>query len=54
MNLKQKRKAKGYTQLQVANKVGVSLYTYQLWENGGMKPRKLNRDKLVKVLERED
>ena len=48
-NLKELRKAKGLTQLEVAKQVGVSMTTYQLWERGAMNPTEENKHKLEKV-----
>jgi len=48
--LKEARKKIGFTQTDVAVKVGVTLMTYQLWERGAMKPSEENRRKLFKVL----
>ena len=49
--LKQARLDHKMTQMDVANKVGVSLFTYVLWERGGCKPNPENLAKLLKVLE---
>ena len=50
-NLKQIREEKGFTQIEVAQMVGVSLAGYRLWETGGGKPTPDNLDKLKRVLE---
>jgi len=47
---KEKRKKNGYTQIDVAVKVGVSLSTYILWEKGAMNPNEENQKKLDEVL----
>ncbi len=51
MNLKEIRKANGISQMKLARKVGVSLLTIQLWENGVSNPNKDNEEKLKKVLQ---
>ncbi len=48
--LKEIRKALGISQMNLARKVGVSLLTIQLWENGVSNPNKENEEKLKKVL----
>ncbi len=48
--LKKRRKALGISQITLAEKVGVSLLTLQLWERGAGKPRKENEEKLEAVL----
>lgn len=50
MNIKELRKQKGMTQIDVAIAVGVSLTAYQLWERGVMKPNEENEKKLKEVL----
>lgn len=50
MKLKEARKKLKMSQTSVAVKVGVSLTTYRLWEEGAMKPSQENRKKLFKVL----
>ncbi len=42
------RTAKGYTQQQVANLVGVSQRAYSMWENGETSPK---HDSVLKILE---
>jgi DNA-binding transcriptional regulator YiaG len=49
--LKEIRKALGISQMNLARKVGVSLLTIQLWENGVSNPNKENEKKLKKVLD---
>ena len=49
--IKQARLALGYSQVDTAVKIGVSLMTYQLWEKGAMKPNPENLPKLLEVLE---
>jgi transcriptional regulator with XRE-family HTH domain len=51
MDLKKARKSKGFTQIDVAVKVGVSLTSYQLWERGVSKPNPDNYFKLIEVLD---
>lgn len=50
MDLKQRRKELGLTQIEVAKRVGVALMTYQLWEKGVGQPKPENLEKLNKVL----
>ena len=45
------RKAKELTQIEVAIKVGVSAPAYRLWESGGTRPTRENEAKLREVLE---
>ena len=49
-NLKELRKLKNLTQIDVAKYCGVSLMAYQLWERGAMKPREENMNKLRELL----
>lgn len=49
MNYKDLRKKNGFTQIDVALKVGVSLTTYQLWERGVSNPTPENLAKLKVV-----
>jgi DNA-binding transcriptional regulator YiaG len=48
--MKNLRKAKGLTQIEVAIAVGVSVPAYRLWEAGGTKPAAENEKKLKEVL----
>jgi transcriptional regulator with XRE-family HTH domain len=50
-NLKEIRKKKGYSQMALAAKVGVSLMTIRLWESGIGTPREENYQKLMEALE---
>lgn len=50
-DLKSIRKNKGISQMTLAQKVGVSLLTIQLWEKGVTKPNEENQIKLEKTLE---
>jgi transcriptional regulator with XRE-family HTH domain len=50
MNIKELRKNKGLTQIEVAKNVGVSLVSYQLWERGVSKPKPENLEKLKNIL----
>lgn len=50
MDLKKRRKKLELTQTDVAKAVGVSLYTYQLWERGVTTPFPENLVKLKTVL----
>lgn len=49
-NLKELRKLKKLTQMELAAKLGVSLMTVRLWENGAGKPNRENYEKLKEVL----
>ncbi|MFC2068033.1 multiprotein-bridging factor 1 family protein [Chloroflexota bacterium] len=49
--IRQCRDLKGWTQEQLARKVGVSLNTVQRWESGRTKPSQLAMEKLQEVLE---
>jgi transcriptional regulator with XRE-family HTH domain len=50
MNIKELRKAKGLTQIELAKRVGVSMMTIQLWERGVTKPNEENYNRLVEAL----
>ena len=50
-DLKSIRKNKGISQMTLAQRVGVSLLTIQLWEKGVTKPNEENQIKLEKALE---
>ena len=50
-NIKELREEKGYTQMDVAVKVGVSLTSIRMWEKGVTEPKPENKDKLKKVLD---
>lgn len=50
MNLKERRKALKKTQEQIAQMVGVSLLSYQLWERGTTTPTDENMARLMLVL----
>jgi DNA-binding transcriptional regulator YiaG len=49
-DLKQRRKALKISQMALAEKVGVSLLTIQLWERGVSSPTSENKKKLEAVL----
>ena len=49
--LKELRKEKGLTQMDLAVKVGVSLTTIRMWEGGVSEPKPENKDKLEKALD---
>lgn len=49
-DMKVNRKLLGLSQVEVSNKVGVSMQTYALWERGAMKPNEINEKKLREVL----
>ncbi len=48
--LKQRRKALGLSQIDLAKRIGVSLMTVQLWERGVGNPNKENQEKLEQTL----
>ena len=50
-NIKQLRENKGYTQMDLAVKVGVSLTSVRMWEKGVSTPKPENKEKLEKVLD---
>ena len=49
--LKELRKEKGLTQMDIAVKVGVSLTSVRMWEKGVSTPKPENKDKLEEVLD---
>ena len=49
-NLKQIRKSLGLSQMDLAQKVGVSLVTIQLWERGISRPNEANKIELLRVI----
>ena len=49
-NLKQIRKSLGISQMDLAQKVGVSLLTIQLWERGVSQPNETNKEELERVI----
>ncbi len=49
-NLKQIRKSLGLSQMDLAQKVGVSLVTIQLWEREISKPTEKNKKELERVI----
>ena len=49
-NLKQIRKSLGLSQMDLAQKVGVSLLTIQLWERGVSQPNETNKEELERVI----
>lgn len=53
MDIKKLRKSKKLTQVQVAKAVGVSITSFQLWEQGVTTPNAENMQKLIKVLKGE-
>ena len=50
MNIREERKKRNISQINLAAKVGVSLTTIQLWERGAMKPNEENYRKLLDAL----
>lgn len=53
MDLLKIRKSKGFSQIQMAALIGVSINTYINWERGVMKPNPENAEKIKKLLNRE-
>lgn len=51
MDIKQLRKEKGFSQMELAARVGVSLTTIRNWEYGASTPNDHNMKKLKEVLE---
>lgn len=49
-NLKQIRKSLGLSQMDLAQKVGVSLMTIQLWEREISRPNEANKIELLRVI----
>ncbi len=49
MNLKQIRKSRGYTQQEVAEKIGISQNNYSYWENGKVKIDSKSLQKLAEL-----
>lgn len=49
MNLKQIRKSRGYTQQEVAERVGISQNNYSYWENGKVKIDSESLKKLAEI-----
>ncbi len=49
MTLKEARIKAGYTQVELAARLGVSLSTFRLWEYGVSKPNRQNWDKIKEV-----
>lgn len=54
MNIKERRLKLGYTQIDVAKAVGVSLQAFILWEKEVNCPKPENEEKLKQVLRIED
>jgi DNA-binding transcriptional regulator YiaG len=52
MKIKDFRKEFGISQIGLAQMVGVSLLTIQLWERGVGTPNNQNKEKLMKVMEK--
>ena len=46
-NLKELREKRGWTQIEAANHIGVSVVTYRLWENGGGRPSPENYQRIL-------
>lgn len=46
MDIKQERTKKGYTQVDLARRLGVSVNSVRMWEQGGMNPSPENQLKL--------
>ena len=49
-DLRERRKALGLSQMELARLVGVSLLTIQTWERGVSEPKPENKEKLEQVL----
>jgi transcriptional regulator with XRE-family HTH domain len=54
MTLKERRTRLGFTQIEVAIAIGVSMSAYQLWERGAMNPTPDNQEKLDKFFEEKE
>ena len=54
MDLKELRKKKGLSQIEIAEQIGVHINTYILWERGAGQPTPENMEKLLKVLRLEE
>lgn len=50
-NLRELRKKAKLTQMQLAEKLDVSLMTVRLWENGAGKPNLENYEKLIRLFD---
>jgi len=50
MNLKQERKKRGLSQIDLAQRLGVHINTYINWERGVSKPNNENKAKLYQAL----
>lgn len=48
LNIRELREKASLTQMQLAAKLGVSIMTIRIWENGAGKPNPQNYKKLVK------
>jgi len=51
IDLKKLRSDKNLTQVEAANKIGVSIATYRLWEAGAFNPNEINYQKLLEVFD---
>jgi DNA-binding XRE family transcriptional regulator len=49
LNIRELRKKASLTQMQLAAKLGVSMMSIRIWENGAGKPNAENYKKLVKL-----
>ena len=49
--LKERRQEMGLSQTEIANKLGVHVNTYRLWEQGAGKPNAENRKRIEDVLD---
>jgi transcriptional regulator with XRE-family HTH domain len=54
MNMKERRTRLGFTQIEVAIAVGVSMHSYQMWERGANNPSPENQDKLDAFFEEKE
>ena len=50
MNIKELRESKGWTLMKLAQEVGVSYTTIQMWDKGVSEPNEENMAKLCKIL----
>lgn len=49
MDIRQERTKKGYTQVDLARRLGVSVNSVRMWEQGGMNPSPENQKKLQEM-----
>lgn len=51
IDLKKLRAEKNMTQVEAANKIGVSIATYRLWEAGAFNPNEANYQSLLEAFD---